>query len=295
MTQMDPSFSRTAWLTFEPLHALVYFAAEKKEAYERAGLKGGWMGYFASRAAAMGPVPAEVVEAAFFNFHPRMVARAIPDAWRLSTPARVLRARLEAVSAAYERCIGDWMVSEEISDAVALLKTATSGCSRAGRPLFAAHESLPWPEEDHLALWHGCTLLREHRGDGHVVALTAAGLDGCEALLTLVGTGALPASAVRPFRGWSDDEWTDAAERLRARGLLASDGRLTEEGSGVRAWIERTTDRLALEPWEALGPQDAERLLGILAIPRDLIRAAGDVAYPNPMGLPPGAEGGETS
>lgn len=292
MTDIDPSFSRRAWLSFEPLHAVVYFAPEKKDAYERAGLKGGWMGYFASRAAAMGPVPAAVVQATFFNFHPEMVARAIPDAWRLSAPARVLEARLEAVDAAYERCLADWARSEEVSEAVALLKTATERCSRAGRPLFAAHASLGWPTEDHLAVWHGCTLLREQRGDGHVAALTAAGLDGCEAHLTLVGTGGIPVDAVQPFRGWSEREWAEAAEGLRARGLLGADGLLTEEGTRMRTWIEETTDRLALEPWEALGPQRSDRLLEILATPRELVRAAGDIAYPNPMGLPAVYEGG---
>ena len=292
MEMTEPDFARRAWMTFEPLHAIVYFAPEKKDAYERAGLKGGWMGYFASRAAALGSVPAGVVEATFFNFHPGMVRRAIPDAWTFSTPERVLQARLEVIDAAYTRVLGDWIRDPAVGEAVGLLRQATAACSPGGRALFAAHASLPWPEQPHLAVWHGCTLLREHRGDGHVAALTAAGLDGCEAHLTAVGSGAIGAEDLRPFRGWSEEEWQQTGERLRKSGLLQEDGRLTDEGRRVRGWIEETTDRLALEPWEALGPGRAARLLEILRTPRDLIAEAGDITYPNPMGLPALDEGG---
>lgn len=292
MKNAETSFARRAWMTFEPLHALVYFAPEKKPAYERAGLKGGWMGYFASRAAAMGPVSAEVVQATFFNFHPAMVARAIPDAWRLSSPERVLEARLEAMDGAYRRALGDRIDDPELPEAVGLLREAIGHCSIAGRALFAAHAALPWPGQPHLALWHGCTLLREHRGDGHVAALTAAGLDGCEAHVTVVAGGGVPVDALQPFRGWSNEEWAGALDRLRDRGLVDAKGTLTDEGHRVRGWIEQTTDRLALEPWDGLGPGRSERLLEILRVPRDLIRAAGDITYPNPMGLPELDEGG---
>src|SRR3712207_7111488 len=40
-----------------------------------AGLRGGWMSYFACRAAPLGPVPAAVVVATFYNFAPPMVDR----------------------------------------------------------------------------------------------------------------------------------------------------------------------------------------------------------------------------
>ncbi|MDQ4124913.1 MAG: hypothetical protein M3134_04835, partial [Actinomycetota bacterium] len=104
---MDRSFARRAWQQLETLHAVVYFAPEKKAAYEAAGLKGGWMGYFAGRAAPLGAVSAEVVTAVFYNFHPAMVRRAIPDAWALSSPDRVLEARMRTVDAALRRLLGD--------------------------------------------------------------------------------------------------------------------------------------------------------------------------------------------
>ena len=82
------------WKLFEPLHAVTYFAEECIEEYSAAGLKGFWMGYFAGRAAPMGPVGPAVVGATFFSFNPDRVARALPDAWSFAATDRVLEARL---------------------------------------------------------------------------------------------------------------------------------------------------------------------------------------------------------
>lgn len=188
---------RRMWQRLEAYHAVVYFVPEKKAAYEAAGLKGGWMGYFAGRAAPLGPVPAEVVTALFYNFHPRMVARAIPDAWAFSTPARVLEARLAAVDAGLRRLLGEAVAEPELGAAAEFAAAAAESPDPAGRPLFAANAALEWPDEPHLRLWHAATLLREHRGDGHVAALVAGGLDGCEAHLTLAATGAVPESQLQ--------------------------------------------------------------------------------------------------
>jgi hypothetical protein len=104
-------FARRAWTCFEPIHAIVYFAPEPRARYQEAGLRGGWMGYFASRSGAMGPVGPEVVAATFHNFMPSMVRRAIPDAWRFSTPERVLQARYAGVDAALTRLWGELTTS----------------------------------------------------------------------------------------------------------------------------------------------------------------------------------------
>src|SRR5262245_66460441 len=88
--------ARQMWRVLERYHAMIYFAPEAREAFTAAGLKGYWMGYFASRAAALGSVPANVVAATFYNFHPHMVARAIPDAWSFSSPERILAARYQS-------------------------------------------------------------------------------------------------------------------------------------------------------------------------------------------------------
>ena len=76
---MEPVMARKMWRTLEPYHGLIYFAPEATAAYEALGVEG-FRGYFASRAAPMGPVPAEVVIATFFNFNPEVVRDAIPGA-----------------------------------------------------------------------------------------------------------------------------------------------------------------------------------------------------------------------
>lgn len=280
------SLPREMWKVLEPYHAMIYFAPEARTAYTEAGLKGFWMGYFASRAAALGPVGPEVVAAVFYNFHPRMVARAIPDAWSFSSPERVLSARYGAADIALRRLLRDALEKPAIEEAASLAHVAVEACDVAGRPLFAAHSAIPWPEAPHMRLWHAATLLREYRGDGHVAALLAGGIDGCEAHVTLVGTGEVPREAIQPHRGWSDAEWEAAAARLRARSWLDDAGRLTPAGRDARRWVEARTDALAARPWEALGVDGCARLRELAFSLSDAIVRAGGVPLPNPMGLP---------
>src|SRR5437773_9693676 len=103
---MDTTIARRAWQLVEPLHGLTYFAPETRAATDALGLRGGWMSYFACRAAPMGAVSAAVVTAVFYNFNPAMVERAIPDAWGYATPAQLLDARLGAVDATMTRLLG---------------------------------------------------------------------------------------------------------------------------------------------------------------------------------------------
>jgi hypothetical protein len=288
---MDASLARRLWWALEPYHAMVYFAPEARAAYDAAGLKGGWMGYFASRSAAMGPVPAEMVLATFYNFAPALVRRAIPDAWRRSSPERVLAARSQGAAAALARLLGDGTGSPELAEAAELARRAAEAGDPAGRPLFAGHASLAWPEEPALVLWHAATLLREFRGDGHVAALLGAGIDGCEANVLAVGTGAVPAELLRGARGWSEADWSAAAGRLEARGLLDGAGAATDAGRAARAAVETATDELAMASWRHLGPDGCARLEALLAAPRERILAGGGFPFPNPIGLPGGGVG----
>ena len=281
----ETSIAREMWRTLEPYHAMIYFAPEAREAYTAIGLHGYWMGYFASRAAALGPVSAEVVAATFYNFHPRMVARAIPDAWRFCPPEQILAARRDAADVALRRLLGVYVTSAELAEAAALARVAAESCDVAGRALFAGHRALDWPQEPHLVLWHAATLLREYRGDGHVAALLAGGIDGCEAHLTLVGTGNVPREAIQPHRGWSDEEWDAAAVRLQERGWLDATGMLTEQGRAGRQAIEDRTDRLAMRPWETLGADRCARLRELAWTLSDIIVREGGIPVPNPMGL----------
>ena len=278
--------ARAMWEVLEPYHAVTYFAPEARAAADAVGLIGGWMVYFASRAAPLGPVPAEVVIATFYNFQPAMVQRAIPDAWRRAAPADVLEARLAGVDAALQRLLGDAVTSAELSEAAALAREAATACDPYGRPLFAANDSLPWPEAPHLVLWTAATRLREHRDDGHVAALLTAGIDPCEAHVTLAGLSPVLPSDQRRYRGWSEEDWGAAVARLRRRGWLRGDGALSAAGRRARTAVERITDELAAPPWQHLGPERSLRLWRLMRGLSGQIIDGGGIPVPNPMGLP---------
>jgi hypothetical protein len=280
------TLARRAWTLYEPIHAIVYFAPESTEYYTAAGLRGGWMGYFASRSAPMGAVTAEVVTAVFHNFRPAMVARALPDAWHFSSPERVLEARRALAGAALRRLWGDEVDSADVAEAAVLTLEVAAGLHGDGRPLYAAHAGLQVPDAPHLKLWHACTLIREHRFDGHIAALTVSGLSGLEALVTAraAGPGMDPATIQR-MRGWTEEECEDAAQRLRARGILDADNRLTAEGRTLRGSVEETTDRLAAAVWEALDAARRERLFSLLRRLSILLENPGGIRYPNPIGV----------
>ncbi len=259
---VEPATARRLWRALEPLHAFVYFVPEGPAEYEAIGLKGARMGYFASRSAPMGPVPAEVVVATFYNFAPAVVHRAIPDAWARARSEDVLAARLRVVDSALRRLLGEERVaSAEVAEAADLARTAAGGCFPQGRPLYAAHAALDWPAEPHLVLWHALTLLREFRGDGHIAVLVAEGVGPREALHIHATSGEFPKEILKATRGWPDEEWDAAEAGLLDAGLLTPEGMLTEAGTVLRQRIEDTTDRLALAPWAELGADGCDRLL----------------------------------
>ncbi|MGY1835246.1 hypothetical protein ACI79P_09065 [Blastococcus sp. SYSU DS0510] len=258
----DPALVGRAHRAIDPLHSHLYFAPEQDEYLAALGLRPGRMVYFAGRSAAMGAVGAGVVTATFYNFAPSLVAHMIPRAWTLATPEQVVAARLEAARASLTRLLGEEIVgSPEVEELAGLLREASAGLSAEGRPLYAGHADLPWPDEPLLALWHGTTLLREHRGDGHVAVLVHAGLTGLEALITHCATGrGFTVPAAKATRGWSDEQWDAACAALADRGLL-DDAGLTEEGEELRARIEVRTDALAADPWLQLGAEKTARVV----------------------------------
>jgi hypothetical protein len=257
-----PVLARKAHRTLEPLHVVAYFAPEPGEHYVAAGLKGGMRQYFASRSAPLGRVPAEVVIATFYNFDPAVVRKAIPSAWDDTTPEAMLEARYAGTSAAYRRILGDdVLASEEMAEAAALAREATTPLDIVGRPLFAAHAALGWPEPAHLQLFHAQTLLREYRGDGHIAALVLAGLDAVEALVTYLPLGeGMNEAMMRATRGWSDEEWNAGIARAQQRGLLDADGGLTAAGAILRQQIEDQTDAADVAAYLHLGAERTERL-----------------------------------
>ncbi|MFP5072971.1 SCO6745 family protein [Pseudonocardia nantongensis] len=254
----------------EPLHAQVYFAAEAEPAYREACLEEGRMTYFAPRAAPMGPVGPSVVTGTFYNFSPDLVARFIPRAWSLATADDLVAARFAVADASLRRLLGDDAVaSPEMAEAARLARTAAEAVQPEGRPLAAGHLDLGWPTSPHLVLWHALSILREHRGDGHIALLLEAGLSGLEALLTATATGSgFTVAFAMASRGWTPQQWNAGIDALAGRGLLepagggddAAEPALTEAGSALRKRLEDATDRLGAAPWTALGTDGAARL-----------------------------------
>lgn len=259
---MDPIIARKTWRTAEPIHGMIYFVPEAPSEYRHSGVEDRQMGYFGSRSAPMGEASAELVIATFYNFNPDYVRAAIPAVWKLASPAQLLDARLAAADAALRRLLGDAVGSDEMVAAARLARTAAlSACDRLeGRPLFAGHANLAWPDEPHLVLWHAQTLLREFRGDGHIAALVADDVSGLEALVMHGASGAIGADVLQATRNWSNEAWTAAADRLIDRGLLKPDGSLSQRGSERRQWVEDRTDLLALAPYEAIGEDGCDEL-----------------------------------
>jgi hypothetical protein len=285
--QTEPDIARAIWHRIEAVNAVAYFCAEVQEALADLGYRGFWMGYFAARSAPLGQVTPATVEATFFNFHPDRVRRAVPDCWAHALPEAVLPVRAEACAAALRRLLGDAAAEDLASSVLPLLGAAVARGSAAGRPLFAANREVTVGGDVVASLWQACTTLREHRGDGHVALLTAAGLSGLEALVLFSLSEGMEASLFTASRGWSDEEWAVAVEELQRQGLVDAQGTLAAAGAELRATLEQRTDELAAQPYDVLPGPDLDRMLGSLADAAQHIEGAGEIRFPNPMGLPP--------
>jgi hypothetical protein len=285
-------------VALESLHAVTYFARSCRHALRDRGLAGFWPGYFAARAAPLGRVGAGPVSAAFFNFEPGMVADAVPHCWEVVDPEELTMVRAGAGSGALSELCSRDALGRAVG-ALPRLRIASSHCAAAGRILTGVNRGL-WasigPEllqrglevrQLELAeLWQACTTLREHRGDGHVAALLAHGLGGCEAHVLAAAADGVPTEVLRDNRGWSGAQWKDAAARLSRRGLLRPDGAVSDDGLALRESIEVSTDVLADEAYSSLADDDINALYDALVPCARQLQESGLYPFPNPMGLP---------
>lgn len=259
-----PEDARKTWRTCEPVHAMIYFAPEAQEEYAALGydVKGNRAaGYFPARAAALGVVGPGLVQATFFNFSRLAVEFGMAGAWDIASPAQVTEARYRAADLALRRLCGDLLDSPDVVEAVDLARRASEGCTPHGRPLYAAHADLAWPQEPHLQLFHAIMLLREFRGDGHIAALVLEGVTGLEAAVMHVALGdSWTRKPLQATRAYSDEEWDGAVADLQARGWLHADGTFTAEGAASRQRVEDQTDALALPAWQRIGADGTARL-----------------------------------
>jgi hypothetical protein len=238
------------------------------------------------------------VTAAFHNFHPAMVEGAVPACWSVVGPAELTRLRAAAAATALTgACPVDPL--GRLTATLPLLRTAVAHCAGDGRVLTGANREL-WPSLSAALtrgsvtsevlgvaeVWQACTTLREHRGDGHVAALVAHGLNGLEAHLLSTGVRGTPAEVLRDNRGWSEERWDEGTRHLVDRGLLQAGGGATERGTALHGAVEAMTDALAEAAYAQLSDQEVGSLHGALAGCAGPLQASGLFPFPNPMGLP---------
>lgn len=279
----SPELARRLFDRYEPIHAVTYFSPVCSKAMEALGCRGFWHGYFVNRAAPLGAAPVEVVTALFYNFSPARVAKSLAAAREVTTPATALVTRLSAAVTALQ---GYGLADDEnLETAAQLAAKAARGAPVDGRALFAANAALPWPESPLEVLWHATTLLREHRGDGHIAALVAAGISGREANLLHAAATGMPVDYTKRSRDYDDAEWDACSQRLIDRGLLTSDGALTRSGRDLKDHVETVTDTAALSALETLDDHEIETLFRTLTPLTRRVVAAGDVPAMTPMAL----------
>ncbi|MEX2971943.1 hypothetical protein [Streptomyces sp. C184] len=276
--------ARSLWLLTEPLHAVCYFDDHCRDMGKDLGLKGFWMGYFAARTAPMGAVEPAAATAVLGVFAPGMVARALPAAWSVVSPAHVLDERGNRAARALRGI--DPELERRAAELLPPLQTIVDEAPGTARPLFAANRALCDHADPVERLWQLVTAVREFRGDAHLAVLADEGLDGCEALVLAAAAGRVPGDTMRQDRGWSEEEWAAAADRLRARDLVDARGDATEHGRTERERIEAATDRLAGRLLHSLPEAQTEAMLHSLEPVVRRILAAEVLPFPNPIGLP---------
>ncbi len=275
LVSVPDTVARRLYRLVEPIHLVTYFADEPTEALMALGLRNYWDGYFAGRAAPLGRVPAEVVHAVFYNFADGEVGRHIPRVWKTVTPEAALAAREQGCVAALRRILGDVAETPGLARAADLAIRAATSAPTEGRILYAALRAVPLPQEPVARLWHAATLLREHRGDGHIAVLVAAGVDGTEAHVLHALSENIPAEKFGRVHHLPADRLARVADGMRARGLIDASGWLSDAGWKTKERIELATDDLAAPPYSSLEPAALDQLIADLEPISATLDAAG--------------------
>jgi len=270
------STARRMFEVVEPIGVIPYSADEPNEAMFALGFTNYWDTYFAGRAAPLGLVAAEVVDALFYNFAPGEVARHIPKVWRTTTPESAIAARQMGCVKALRRILGDHVDSPAFARSAELLIKAAVSAPVEGRPMYAALRAMPIPDEVVARVFHAASLLREHRGDGHIAALMVEGVGGLEAHVLLALESGMPAEKFGRVHHLPAPQLAAVIDGLRDRGLVGDDGWLSKQGLAVKQRVESLTDHLAAKPYESLEPGELDELMDALEPLATLLLAAQD-------------------
>ena len=270
------SMARRMFELVEPIGVIPYCADEPNEAMFALGFTNYWDTYFAGRAAPLGLAAAEVVDALFYNFAPGEVSRHIPQVWRTTTPEAAIASRQAGCVQALRRILGDHVDSPDFARAAELLLKAATSAPSEGRPMYAALRAVRIPDDVVARLFHAASLLREHRGDGHIAALMIDGVGGLEAHVLLALDMGMPAKNFGRIHHLPAAQLDAVIEGMRDRGLIGDDGWLSEPGRDVKRRVEARTDDLAARPYESLEPEELDELAAILEPLAALLLAAQD-------------------
>jgi hypothetical protein len=258
------SIARRMFELVEPIGVIPYSSDEPNEAMFALGFTDYWDTYFAGRAAPLGLTSAEVVDALFYSFAPGEVARHIPKVWRTTTPEDAMVARQAGCVKALRRILGDHVDSPAFARAADLLTMAATSAPPQGRPMYAALRAFPVPDEVVARLFHAASLLREHRGDGHVAALMVEGVGGLEAHVLFALDMGVPAERFGRIHHLPAAQLAAVIDGVRDRDLIGEDGWLSEQGRAVRLRVEALTDDLAAKAYEALERDELDELTATL-------------------------------
>ncbi|MFE3032309.1 MarR family transcriptional regulator [Streptomyces canus] len=278
-TRLQPTthIARRMFELLEPICLVTFFADECNEELAALGHRTYWDGYFASRAAPLGRVPAQVVHAAFYNFADGEAARHIPSAWETIPPEASLAARQRGSAASLRRILGAELAgSPGLRRAADLTTKAATSAPTEGRMMYAGMRTLEVPSDPVARLWHSATMLREHRGDGHIAALLGARIGGTEAhVLSALEMGIHPPESFGRIHHLPEERLAAVMDGMRERGLADSDSHFTDAGRATKHRIEALTDELAVPPYDALSPAERDELIAELEPITAILLAAG--------------------
>lgn len=256
--------ARRMFELLEPICMVTFAADESNEEQAALGHRTYWDGYFAGRAAPLGRVAGAGRARGVLQLRRRRGRAAHPE--RVGDdPARGIARRAGAgqrgVPAADPRRRAGRSSPGLVRAADLTTKAATSAPT-AGRVMYAGMRTVAVPGDPVARLWHSATMLREHRGDGHIAALVGAGIGGTEShVLSALDMDIHPAESFGRIHHLPKERLAEVMAGLRKRGLVDAEGRFTDAGRETKYRIEALTDALAAPPYEALSPAELDELI----------------------------------
>lgn len=209
-------------------------------------------GYVCGRAAPLGEVPSAVVAATFAVFEPGLIDGLWTEGRSHIGLPELIAVRDRAAAVSLRDVLPPASSEMEVTRVAEVLEGAVERIDGTGRALFSALRAQPRLGDPYARLWRAADLVREHRGDSHVAACVAAGLDPVRMGVLSEAWLGYPVGEYSGTRGWPPEVLDAAVSRLTADGMLA-DGVLTADGRTFRDGIESATDAAQSDLLDAIG------------------------------------------